>query len=136
MCDRIEHPVCTTAKRLLSKSSEPNEPNEPNVIGRDSARRRLKDVEREGLTPVALAGLWTMPLWRTLQQVHPGGSLHWQTLAVAGGFISDVLIRLCRAAAESYADHVQLGKNPAMDKRLHAAEARGLSMHTTRFRST
>ena len=39
-----------------------------------------------------------------------------------GGFISDVLIRLCRAAAETYADHAQLGKPPPPDKRLEAAE--------------
>ena len=85
--------------------------------------KRLRVVEREGITPVALAGLWTMPLWRTLQQVHPGGSLHWQTLAIVTGFISDVLMRLCRAAAESYEDHVHLGKPPTGVTRLELAEA-------------
>ena len=44
------------------------------------------------------SGAWAVPLWRTLQQVHSGGSMHWQTLALAEGFITDVLVRLARAA--------------------------------------
>ena len=44
------------------------------------------------------SGAWAVPLWRTLQQVHSGASMHWQTLALAEGFITDVLVRLARAA--------------------------------------
>jgi hypothetical protein len=44
------------------------------------------------------SGAWAVPLWRTLQQVHSGGSMHWQMLALAEGFITDVLVRLARAA--------------------------------------
>lgn len=30
------------------------------------------------LPPSAWAGLWALPLWQTLEQVHAGASLHWQ----------------------------------------------------------
>ena len=69
------------------------------------------------MSPLEVTGLWTAPICRTLLQVAPlGAEMHWQTQALIDGILTDVLVRLCRAAAEVYAGHALKGKMKHKDE--------------------
>ena len=64
----------------------------------------MRTIRNGAVSPLECSGLWTAPVCRTLLQVAPmGAELHWQTQALIDGILTDVLVRLCRAAAEVYA---------------------------------
>ena len=79
--------------------------------------RRTRDGGVLGVSPLEVTGLWTAPICRTLLQVAPlGAEMHWQTQALIDGILTDVLVRLCRAAAEVYAGHALKGKMKVKDE--------------------
>lgn len=79
--------------------------------------RRTRDGGLLGVSPLEVTGLWTAPICRTLLQVAPlGAEMHWQTQALMDGILTDVLVRLCRAAAEVYAGHALKGKMKHKDE--------------------
>ena len=79
--------------------------------------RQTRDGGVLGVSPLEVTGLWTAPICRTLLQVAPlGAEMHWQTQALIDGILTDVLVRLCRAAAEVYAGHALKGKMKVKDE--------------------
>ena len=86
--------------------------------------RRTRDGGLLGVSPLEVTGLWTAPICRTLLQVAPlGAEMHWQTQALMDGILTDVLVRLCRAAAEVYAGHALKGKMKPSHRVFHGLSA-------------
>ena len=77
----------------------------------------MRTIRNGAVSPLECSGLWTAPVCRTLLQVAPmGAELHWQTQALIDGILTDVLVRLCRAAAEVYATHALTGEMKRKDE--------------------